>query len=150
MSARAQAPDVLLCPSAPPDWDGAVAIGVVVGTAETPRVASLAEPQRVTEELLKLAAPVAPTEVFRFAAPCANAGCRHFGDGACQLAVKVVKLLEPVGERLPYCTIRADCRWFAQEGAPACLRCPQVVTDNVYPSARMHRAADPDVAADAV
>lgn len=148
MTARAKAPAELLCPSAPPDWDGAVAIGIVGGTVEVPRVSSLAAPLPVTDELLKLAGPVEPTEVFRFAAPCAKDGCRHFGGGACQLAAKVVKLLEPAADRLPYCTIRAGCRWYAQEGGAACLRCPQVVTDNVYPSVKMHRAANPGVAAD--
>ena len=122
MSGRAISPAGLLCPSAPPDWKDAVAIGIVGGSAQAPRMTSLAAALPVTEALLKLAEPVAPTEVFRFAAPCANGGCRHFGDGACQLAVKAVKMLEPSTERLPYCTIRANCRWFTQEGRAACLR----------------------------
>lgn len=149
MSERAKRPVDLLCPSAPPDWKDAVVIGVVVGTAEAPRVTSLTTPLPVTEALLKLAEPVAPTEVFRFAAPCAKEGCRHFGSGACQLAAKAVKMLAPAEERLPFCLIRANCRWFAQEGGAACLRCPQVVTDNVYPTVAMHRAANPAIAADA-
>jgi hypothetical protein len=109
---------------------------------------SLAKPLPVTDELLKLAEPVAPTEVFRFAAPCANDGCRHYSRGNCQLAAKVVQMLQPATEQLPYCLIRASCRWFAQEGRAACLRCPQVVTDNVYPIVAMHNAADPDIRAD--
>lgn len=148
MNERAKSPADLLCPSAPPDWKDAVAIGIVGGSAQAPRMTSLAAPLPVTDELLKLAGPVAPTEVFRFAAPCANDGCRHYGRGACQLAAKVVQMLEPAVERLPYCLIRANCRWFAQEGRAACMRCPQVVTDNVYPTVAMHKAADPEIGAD--
>lgn len=148
MSGRAKRPADLLCPSAPPDWKDAVAIGIVGGSVEAPRVTSLATPVPVTEALLKLAEPVAPTEVFRFAAPCANDGCRHYGHGACRLAAKVVQMLAPATEQLPHCLIRANCRWFAQEGRAACMRCPQVVTDNVYPTVAMHKAADPDVVAD--
>jgi len=148
MTARAKAPADTLCPSAPPEWSGAVAIGIVGGSAQAPQVTSLARPLPVSEDLLKLAAPVEPTEVFRFAAPCANGACVHFRTGSCQLAAKVVKLLAPTTDSLPYCTIRADCRWYRQEGRAACLRCPQVVTDNVLPNAAMRRAADPAIAAD--
>ena len=145
MSARAERPADLLCPSAPPEWDGAVAIGIVGGTGQAPRVTNLATALPVTPALLQLAAPVEPTEVFRFAAPCANGGCQHYRHGNCQLAAKVVDMLAPVTDRLPYCTIRASCRWFAQEGREACLRCSQVVTDNVLPGAAMRRAADPTI-----
>jgi hypothetical protein len=148
VTVRPKEPADLLCPSAQPDWKNAVAIGVVRGTAEAPRVTNLDAPVRVTDALLKLADPVAPTEVFRFAATCINDSCRHYGGGACRLAEKVVSMLAPVTGQLPYCTIRVDCRWFHQEGREACMRCPQVVTDNVYPSADMRRAADPDVAVD--
>jgi hypothetical protein len=148
MSARAKSPADLLCPSAPPDWKGAVAIGIVGGTAEAPRMMSLATPMPVTATLLKLAEPVEPTEVFRFAAPCMNDGCRHYGHGACKLAAKVVAMLTPTTDPLPYCTIRASCRWFQQEGREACRRCPQVVTDNVFPTVAMRKAADPEIAAE--
>jgi len=33
-----------------------------------------------------------------------------------------------VVSELPSCQIRDTCRWFAEEGGAACLRCPQVVT----------------------
>jgi hypothetical protein len=129
------------CPSAEFGWDGSVAIGVVGGTAEKPRVSLLATPQPVTEELLALASPVTPTEVLRFAAPCLCDGCIHFKDANCRLAERIVKFLPKVTDRLPVCAIRARCRWWLQEGAAACTRCPQVVTDNHYPSAEMRRTA---------
>ena len=40
----------------------------------------------------------------------------------------LVQNLAPVVSDLPSCQIRDTCRWFAEEGGEACLRCPQVVT----------------------
>ncbi|MDQ2898301.1 MAG: nitrogen fixation protein [Acidobacteriota bacterium] len=136
-------PEGLLCPSAPPDWLGATVIGIIGGTADTPRVTPLEQPLIVTSELLALSEPVLPTEVFRFAAPCSARTCQHFQDGACHLAQKIVQLLPGVDDQLPFCTIRTNCRWFRQEGRAACYRCSQVVTDNVYPGVAMRLAADP-------
>jgi hypothetical protein len=134
-----------LCPSASPDLQGSRLIGVVGGTADAPETAYLPAPQPVTEELLELAKPVAPTEVFRFAAPCACSGCAHFVAQAskCRLVEKVVRFMPVVVERLPVCAIRPNCRWWQQEGRAACLRCPQVVTRNLKPTEAMHQAADP-------
>jgi hypothetical protein len=132
-----------LCPSAQSGWEGSVAIGVIAGTVDQPRVVNFATPQHVTDELLALSAPVTPTEVFRFAAPCMCAGCVHFADDECRLATRIVKLLSPVTDRLPRCAIRPQCRWWRQEGRAACLRCPQVVTANYNPSDAMRLAADP-------
>ena len=42
-----------LCPSSLPDQQGSMIIGVVGGTIEEPRVAYLAEPQAVTDEIQK-------------------------------------------------------------------------------------------------
>jgi len=134
-------PRQTLCPSAQPDWEGSKVIGVVGGTKEAPEVAYLSEPQPVTEELLALARPVTPSEVFRFSAPCANSACGHFSaeQGKCKLAEKIVRWAPMVVEKLPPCTIRPDCRWWQQEGKSACMRCPQVVTrrlDNPEPIAK--------------
>jgi hypothetical protein len=93
-----------------------------------------------------LADPVMPTEVFRFAAPCLNDDCKHFQRGACHLATKVARMLSPVSDQLPTCKVRAHCRWFLQEGRGACQRCPQIVTDNVFPTTAMRMTADPDFA----
>jgi hypothetical protein len=132
-----------LCPSAGPQWRDSVAIGVVGGTAEQPRVRHLEEPIPVTPELLALAEPVEPTEVFRFAAPCLGRGCGHFGESRCRLASKVVRMLPTAVDDLPACQIRPRCRWFLQEGADACLRCPLVATHDANPSPAMRAAADP-------
>jgi hypothetical protein len=130
-----------LCPSAQPDWEGSVAIGVVSGTAAEPRVTHFPDSVPVDEGLLALTEPVTPAEVLRFAAPCLCTGCMHFEGETCQLARRVVRVLAPVTTRLPKCSIRPRCRWFQQEGRAACARCPQIVTDNHNPSAEMRAAA---------
>ena len=136
-----------LCPSAQPDWEGARVIGVVGGTPEQPQTAYLEQAQPVTQEILDLAGPVAPAEVFRFAAPCAGSACGHY-DGEehkCRLAEKTVRWVEQAVDNLPKCSIRASCRWWQQEGPAACRRCPQVVTINFAPSKAMRDAADPQL-----
>jgi hypothetical protein len=132
------------CPSAQPGMEDSVVFGVVGGTVEQPRVAYLDKPQPVTQELLELAAPVSPTEVFRFAAPCAGGACRHFDGVNCRLASRTVQILPEAVDILPPCSIRPTCRWWQQEGKAACLRCPMVVTQVYAPSDTIARAADPD------
>ena len=136
-----------LCPSAQPNWGGAQVFAVVGGTPDRPETAYLDQAQLVTDELLAMAAPVAPAEVFRFSAPCAKGACAHFDEGgqSCRLAEKTVRLAPVVFEKLPKCAIRNDCRWWKQEGVSACRRCPQVVTVNYDPSLEMRQAADPKV-----
>src|ERR1051325_9225659 len=135
----------LLCPSAQPDWPTARIIGVVGGTAAQERVAFLDEPVLAERKLLALAEPLQPTEVFRFTAPCAATACNHFGEGRCRLASKIVRLLPEVTSAAPPGAIRAQCRWWNQEGLSACLRCPQVVTQDGLQSEAWQKAADPEV-----
>ncbi len=123
-----------LCPSARPEAGGSLALGIVVGSVAEPRVTYFPEPVAVTEQLLALAEPVTPTEIFRFAAPCAKKACQHFDGSDCRLVQRIVGQSPVVAEDLPPCHIRADCRWWQQEGKAACLRCPQIVTDK-YDSA---------------
>ena len=135
----------ILCPSAFPEWEGARLFAVVGGTPERPETAYLVQPQPVTPDILALAGPVAPIEVFRFAAPCAARGCQQFdvATDSCQLAAKTSRIAPVVVHKLPRCAIRANCRWWVQEGAAACQRCPQVATLNYAPSDAMRIAADP-------
>ena len=130
-----------LCPSAHPTWSGAIALGVIGGTAKEPSVRYLLDAQPVTQELLNLADPVTPPEVFRFAAPCLNGNCVHFKENTCKLASRVVTLLTEVSDDLPRCPIRATCQWWRQEGLAACRRCSQVVTNNFSPSDDMRATA---------
>ena len=137
--------DKTLCPSAQHDWEGSQIIGVVGGNADEPEVVYLKSPQPLTDELLEQSHPVTPAEVFRFSAPCACNSCVHYTDeeSKCRLAEKVVRWAPKVVDNLPTCAIRADCRWWQQEGREACERCPQVVTNNLKPSKQMRKAADP-------
>ena len=127
----------LLCPSSRGTLEGSRLIGVVTSQAGGPRVVPTERAVPVTPEILELAGPVAPTEVFRFASPCQTGRCPHFQNQACQLAVRSVDLLGPVVDELPKCSIRSECRWFRQEGAAICKRCPQVVTDQFNPTTTM-------------
>lgn len=133
-----------LCPSSLPNQEGSVIIGVVSGTIEEPRLAYLVEPQPVTDETLDLTAPVTPTEVLRFAAPCAGQACKHFDGSKCRLAARVVQQLPKVVDVLPACRIRPKCRWWRQEGKAGCIRCPQIVTDSYTDSAQLRRVASPE------
>lgn len=127
----------ILCPSAQPSENSTI-IGIVQGTVEAPLVEYLPQPLPVTEELIALTGDlVAPTEVFRIAAPCAEGSCKHFDGKTCTLATRVVENLPAVTQSLPTCTIRQDCRWFKQHGVEACRRCLQVVTKNYDPKARL-------------
>jgi hypothetical protein len=125
----------LKCPAAPPHWPNAVIWGIAAGTPDEPRVVPLASPQPLTERLLREIEPCTPREVFRIAATCVKADCRHWqagqdgaeGDGDCSLVQRVVEAFPELA--LQPCSIRSVCRWFAQEGAAACRACPGVVTD---------------------
>ncbi|MGH2587249.1 MAG: nitrogen fixation protein [Dehalococcoidia bacterium] len=134
-----------LCPSARPEMAGAVIFGVVGGTAPAPRVAHLVQPLPVTQELLALAEPASPLQVFRTAAPCAASACAHFAQNRCRLASRIVEELPQAVDGLPACRIRPDCRWWQQEGREACLRCPLVVTEMVNPSEQLRHATDPAI-----
>ena len=140
--------DVKLCPSAQPDMAGAVAFGVIGGTPEEPVASYLKETIPVTPELLQLAHPVKPTEVFRFAAPCAVSGCQHFSGEDCRLAQKIAADVPTSFQKLPACKIRGSCRWWAEQGRSACFRCPLVVTEHHSAGPELRAAADPALAAE--
>jgi hypothetical protein len=110
---------------------------VVTDHKDGPRVVPTERAMPVTPEILQMTEPVSPSEVFRFASPCQTGKCPHFRSEACQLAVRSVDLLEAVTDELPKCSVRSRCRWFRQEGASICKRCPQVVTDQFNPSETM-------------
>jgi len=116
-------------------------LGVVRGTVEAPEVGYLDKALPVTEELLAMAAPLKPTEVFRFAAHCEERACQHFDGIHCRSATRIVQILPVVTEGLPACVVRPTCRWYEQEGKAAGLRCPQIVTQTYHPSEELQRAA---------
>jgi hypothetical protein len=131
------------CPSAQPDMPESVVFGVVGGTASDPRLRYLAEPLPTTAELLSLAEPAEPTEVFRFGAPCAQRQCQHFDGTHCRLGAKLATEARPVVAIAPPCRLRSRCRWWLEQGVEACLRCPMVVTTTHNPSTEVRSAALP-------
>lgn len=124
--ARGETP--LMCPSAQPDMADARIFGVVAGTAEEPRLAYLKRDAVVSEEMLERLGDLQPTQVFRYAARCEESACAQFDKGCCSLGKRIAERLAPVTDSLPSCQIRQGCRWFAEIGGAACLRCPQVLT----------------------
>lgn len=116
------------CPSAQPHSEDARVIGVVLGSVEEPEIAYTKKGVAVSEEMLKAVGPADPTRVFRFAGKCVNGGCAQFRNGACRLGADVLAGIPAVTDRLPACTIRATCRWFAENGPDVCRRCARVVT----------------------
>ena len=133
----------LLCPSSQPEVEGARVLGVVQPTAGGHEVAYLDERLEASPEVLAMAGGVNPTGVFRFAARCQTGRCPHFDGSDCQLATRIVQIMPAAVETLPRCQIRPECRWFRQEGAAACRRCPQISTLNVDDSEAMRRVVNP-------
>lgn len=117
-----------LCPSAQPGMDRCRVLGVVRQEGSTPILEYLNQLLPATPEILAMAAPLQPTEVFRLAATCAEHKCPHFDGADCRLATRVVQILPATVDTLPPCIIRKECRWYSQEGSPACKRCPEITT----------------------
>lgn len=143
MAPRSRGARALLCPSAQPDIPGAVAFGLVDHEAEPPEVRYLERPVAADAELLAMAEPLRPTEVFRFAAECQTTACSHWSGTACQLVDRVVSLIPARSLVLPTCRVRADCRWYAQRARAACVACPAIVTQDEDPTDETRRAAEP-------
>jgi hypothetical protein len=108
--------------------DGCRILGVVQQDGPTPMLAYLSQHVPATPEVLAMAAPLKPIEVFRLAATCAERRCPHFDGADCRLATRVVRMMPAVVDALPPCLIRKECRWYAQEGGAACRRCPEITT----------------------
>lgn len=138
-----QARDDRWCPSARPEQPGAIAFGVRVGEEAGARIGYLSELVPVDDELLALAEPATPLEVFRFGAPCAQRGCAHFRSGKCTLVERIVESVPIAVSIAPACSLRSRCKWWDQEGVAACLRCPAVVTSESGAKAELAAAAEP-------
>ena len=119
---------VLQCPSAQPDMEGARIFGLIGGTVEQPRIQYLKKSAVVGKDSMSKVGDIDPTKVFRYAANCEESRCQHFSEGTCSLARRVANQLTPVVDVAPSCQIRNTCRWHAEQGVHACLRCPQVIT----------------------
>lgn len=118
-------------------------LGVVRERDGWPFVHHLAEPLPVTPAVLALAGDAPPGQVFRFAANCATDACAHFDGENCRLAAKLARAPLERARTLPPCRLRADCRWYVQEGSAACFVCPLILSETATPSAALAEAADP-------
>jgi hypothetical protein len=69
---------------------------------------------------------------LRLSGPCLESGCQQWTGSRCGVIEDVLEETADVDldTELRPCTIRRDCRWFAQQGAAACHVCPLVVTDS--------------------
>jgi hypothetical protein len=131
--------DTLLCPSSQPGVEGARVLGIVQQFDDGREVTYLEEALPAAPDVLAMAAPLQPTEIFRLAAQCQTHRCPHFDGANCGLVTRIVQILPAMTEELPKCQIRAECRWFHQEGVAACRRCPQISTVNYDASAMLQR-----------
>ena len=72
-----------------------------------------------------------PERRFRFTGACIGGACPQWTGDRCAVADEVVSAIPvAVYAKLPACTIRKTCRWFAQSGAAACRVCDQVIADS--------------------
>ena len=74
---------------------------------------------RFDDQIITSTAPLPPTRILRIAATCQEESCRHFSEGRCAFAAKLVRMVPEATDALPACTIRARCRWFAEQGRTA-------------------------------
>lgn len=121
-----------MCPSTPAER-ATVFLGMI---GPTRRVAYITPRMPVTPELLgSLQSNNQPVEQQnRFAGPCVKHGCGFWSGERCTLAARISQSYRSaVGAEhagaLPHCAIRADCRWFAEQGRDACAACPHVITE---------------------
>jgi hypothetical protein len=107
--------------------DAQMLMVVRASAAEGLQVDYLTESLPATPELFAAATPAKPTVPSR--STLSRSGLQAFDGAKCQLATRITAILDPVVSALPRCAIRPVCRWFRQEGREACLRCPQVATE---------------------
>ena len=67
---------------------------------------------------------------FRFSGKCIEKGCAQWESESksCGLAQKLIHTFQKTveGKVIPDCPIRAECRWYAQEQALACVNCNEI------------------------
>ena len=118
----------LTCPSASQDMEDVRILGVVDFSTEKRHVLYLKGREAVSPNTLDNVPKQLMGQVLRLSAKCENSRCAQFADGKCSLGHRVTEMLSDVVTALPSCSIRSSCRWFAEQGGPVCLKCPQIVT----------------------
>jgi hypothetical protein len=117
-----------LCPSAKCE-EGAVLLGIIGPQGSLAYINPRVEVDASFVDEAKQGR--APEKRFRFAQPCMEGKCHYWTGSSCGVVSGVLAEISNVETEmgLPRCSIRKDCRWFAQEGPKACYVCPLVVTD---------------------
>ena len=99
------------------------------------RVERFPEPVAIDRATARAAAHDAALRLrLRFVGPCAQGGCRNWGEGKCKVAALAVAAASDVGileksKKVRPCSIRSECRWFYEQGPAACKACEYVVTE---------------------
>lgn len=136
--------DEKTCPSARCE-PGAILLGIVGSGG----VVGYVRPQIEVDEAFVVAAARgrSPEKRFRFASRCVEAQCAQWTGTRCGVIDQVLETQEreelPTADELPACTIRRDCRWYAQSGPRACSVCPFIVTDTLPDGTTMRAARVP-------
>ena len=111
---------------------------VVLGVVQTSgRVGYVTPAMPVSAPLLQaLDDGSGPLEArYRFAGPCVEHRCAFWSGSTCSLGEGLAATYpaatgDVLAElSLPKCSIRARCRWYAENGAAACAACRYVITD---------------------
>ena len=108
---------------------GAKLLGIVLPDG---RVAFASNSIAIDEEFVHLAREAgSPEKRFRFTSPCVRHACKQWSTDRCSV---IDQALEAHGAdhhaaALPACSIRRQCRWYAQVGRDACDVCTTIVTD---------------------
>jgi hypothetical protein len=120
---------LLLCPSSR-CGEGALLLGII---GRDGQVGYIRPALIITKDFVEMAqSGRRPEHRFRFAAPCEGKACVHWTGVSCAVigdalsAATGLSADQSSSAQLPNCTIRPQCRWFAQEGSRACGVCPFV------------------------
>jgi hypothetical protein len=127
----------LLCPSAQPEMDNAIVLGVFENAGDDRKLSYLNTVVPVNKEITDTSGGVPPTLVYRFAAKCLSEKCVQYRNGKCKLGKEITGSLRTSTDKLPACTIRSNCRWHHENGAEACFRCSQVITRVEFDNAKV-------------
>lgn len=131
--------DDLLCPSARCE-PGATLLGMVRSDCT---VGHLPQTYIVDEEFAQAANADGLAETrFRFASACVKGNCSQWNGSGCGVVARAANELalkqSPV---MPNCSIRPQCRWFAERADAACRVCHFVVTDDELASRTYRRGS---------
>jgi hypothetical protein len=119
----------ILCPSARCK-EGALVLGIVLPNKTIAYADQRLRIDAAQADQMRNGA-VSPEKRFRFSSACAQKGCGQWSNGRCGVIEEVLETPFPASlpRDLPECSIRTQCRWFAQRGAEACSVCRYVITD---------------------